>query len=130
MFIKIFFILIFVPILEIYTLIQIGGLLGVWATIALVVLTGIAGTLLLRTQGIDVLREIQEEMNGGRLPAEQLLDGAMILAGGLVLLTPGFWTDLCGFFLLVPTTRRIIKGWLRIWLEQHLRSGTITIHKR
>lgn len=129
MFIKIFFVLVLVPILEIYTLIQVGGLIGPWATIILVILTGIAGTLLLRTQGLDVLRTIQLEMNAGRLPAEQLLDGVMILAGGLVLLTPGFWTDLCGFFLLVPSTRKFIKGWLRLWLEQQLKSGTITIHR-
>lgn len=130
MFIRLFLVFVTVPLLEIYTLIKVGSLLGVGPTIFLVLLTGIAGTLLLKFQGMDVLRQIQAELAAGRLPAEQLLDGGMIMAGGLVLLTPGFWTDLFGFVLLVPATRKIIKRWLRRWLESQLRSGTMTIHRQ
>ena len=81
---------------EIYVLLQAGEIIGLGPTIALVLLTGVAGAYLARTQGSETVRKIQLALERGEMPTEELLDGAMILAGGLTLLTPGFCTDLAG----------------------------------
>lgn len=118
MFIKLLILLFLVPTLEIYTLLRFGELLGVGTTVALVITTGICGAWLAKTQGIEVIRKIQEALARGEMPQEELLDGLVIFTGGLVLLTPGFWTDLFGFFCLVPATRSLIKNWLKPRLNQ------------
>nr|WP_291317474.1 FxsA family protein [Desulfuromonas sp.] len=82
-----------------------------------------------RTQGFDLLRRIQSEMEQGRLPTEDLLDGAMVLAGGIVLLTPGFCTDLLGFILLVPFTRAHVKRIARLWFLKQVNRGNLTIRR-
>ncbi len=118
-----------IPLLELYVLLEVGALIGAGWTVGLILLTGIAGAWLARTQGFELLRQVQREMAAGRLPAEQLLDGAMILAGGILLLTPGFCTDLAGFAFLTPGTRSFIKKILRRALQQLAASGKIHIHR-
>lgn len=125
MFIKLLLLFIFIPIIEIYVLIEAGRQIGVGATIALVIVTGIAGAYLAKSQGFQLLARIQSDLQQGRVPAEEMFDGAMILAGGMVLLTPGFCTDLIGFLLLTPATRYHIKRWLRLWLEKKIARGEI-----
>jgi len=120
MFIKLLILLIAVPALEIYTLLEFGQIIGVGGTLALIIATGISGAYLARTQGLEMLRAIQEDLSQGRVPADNLLDGLLIFAGGLVLLTPGFWTDLVGFLLLVPATRKLIRPWVRNWITRNL----------
>ncbi|PNU19563.1 membrane protein FxsA [Geothermobacter hydrogeniphilus] len=129
MFITLIVIFILVPILEVYTLIQAGALIGVGPTIALILLTGIAGAWLARSQGLELVQRIQSELAAGRMPTEELIDGAMVLVGGVVLLTPGFWTDLCGFICLVPGTRNLVKKLLRRWFENQRRKGTIQFRR-
>lgn len=129
MFIKLLFLFIFIPIIEIYVLIEAGRQIGIGATLALVVLTGVAGAYLARSQGFQLLARIQSDLQQGRVPAEELFDGAMILAGGMVLLTPGFCTDLIGFLLLTPATRSYIKRWLRLWLEKKIARGEIQFRR-
>lgn len=129
MFIRLLFFFTLVPVAELYVLLQVGSQIGVGATIALIILTGIAGAYLARTQGFDLLRRIQTELSAGRLPTSELLDGAMVLAGGIVLLTPGFLTDITGFVLLVPFTRNLIKGMVRHWLQKAIDSGQITFRR-
>ncbi len=129
MFIRLLLIFTIVPLTELYVLIKVGGLIGLPYTMALILLTGVAGAYLARTQGFDLLRRIQSELAAGRLPAEQLMDGAMVLAGGLLLLTPGFCTDLLGFVLLVPQTRALLKSALKVWLQRLMDNGSITIHR-
>lgn len=129
MFIRLLIIFIVVPIVEIYVLISAGQQIGIAATIALILATGIAGAFLARTQGFTLLNQIQQDINDGIVPQDKLLDGAMILAGGLVLLTPGFCTDLFGFFLLTPLTRNWIKKSLQKWLEERVRNGQIHINR-
>ena len=75
------------------------------------------------------MRRIQAELAQGRLPAAELLDGAMVLVGGVLLLTPGFFTDLLGLFFLIPFTRAIIKQFARLWLQRRLERGVITIRR-
>ncbi|WP_112320852.1 FxsA family protein [Oceanibium sediminis] len=94
-----------VPIIEIALFIQVGGLIGLWPTLAIVVLTAVAGTWLMRTQGMAVLAELQGKLNQGGNPTGPIAHGAMILFAGAMLLTPGFFTDTLGFLLLLPPVR-------------------------
>ncbi len=103
-----FLIFLTVPLIEIALFIVIGGEIGVFATLAMVLVTAIAGSALLRWQGIRTLNRIRTELEHNRLPARPIADGAMIALAGLLLLTPGFFTDFCGFLLFVPGVRTAI----------------------
>lgn len=100
-----------IPIAEIYVLITVGGLVGVGATILLVVATAVIGAALMRAEGLATLRRIQSEMGQGGLPAQSLIEGVMLLFAGALLLTPGFLTDALGFFLLFRPTRFMLARW-------------------
>ena len=123
------FALVLLPILEIYVLIESGRLIGVAPTVLLVILTSVAGSWLMRHQGTELLRRIHTELAAGQLPAGALLDGALILAGGVLLLTPGFCTDLAGFTMLVPATRRFWRKILELWLARKLAAGRLIIRR-
>jgi UPF0716 protein FxsA len=129
MLITLLIIFIIVPVLEIYVLISAGRIIGVWPTIGLIILTGIAGAYLLRTQGTDVINRIHTALNRGELPADDLIDGAMIFCGGITLLTPGFCTDILGFCLLLPLTRPWLKRWLKQYFNRRVESGNIRIYR-
>lgn len=118
---------ILVPIAELALLLEIGKHLGLVATLALIVSTGALGAFLARRQGLGVLAEIRSEMAAGRLPAGQLVDGALILLAGGVLMTPGILTDLFGFFCLLPPGRRRLKSYLRRRFERAVQTGTVTM---
>ena len=94
-----------VPLVEIALFIQVGGAIGLWPTLLIVVLTAILGTFLVRQQGSMVLSDLRNRMNELRDPTESLAHGAMILFSGALLLTPGFFTDAVGFSLLIPGIR-------------------------
>ena len=104
----IFIALIAVPLIEIALFIQVGGLIGLWPTLLTVLLTAIAGTWLLRRQGGDALRRLQHILRAGGDPRGPLAHGALILVAGIVLLTPGFFTDAIGFALLIPAVREVV----------------------
>ena len=129
MFIRLLILFTCVPVLEIYVLIEAGRQIGLPATILLILLTGIAGAWLARSQGIEILRRIQMEMAEGRMPAEALLDGAMVLIGGVLLLTPGFCTDLLGFTFLAPFSRNVWRDLLAKWVQRNINQGRIYIHR-
>ncbi len=97
-----------IPLLEIAAFILIGGEIGIGATMALIVLTAFAGTFLLRHQGLAVLGRIRADLDARRMPAKPLVEGAMIAAAGLLLLTPGFITDTIGFALFAPPVRTFL----------------------
>ncbi|MAD24399.1 MAG: membrane protein FxsA [Verrucomicrobiales bacterium] len=101
---------IIVPLVELYLLAIVGGRVGLPATILLVVLTGAWGAYLAKSQGLSILAKIQFETSAGRVPTAELLDGLLVLIGGVVLLTPGLLTDLVGFLLMVPSFRAIIRN--------------------
>ena len=101
----IFLLLVAVPIIEIALFIQVGGWLGLWPTIGIVILTAAIGTMLLRAQGLATLGELQRQLSSGEDPSATLAHGAMILVAGILLLTPGFFTDGVGFLLLTPPVR-------------------------
>lgn len=101
-----------VPIIEIAVFIEVGGWIGLWPTIGVVILTAVIGTGLLRQQGISVLFRIQENLQANKLPVRELFDGVCLVIAGAFLLTPGFVTDSLGFALFVPPIRQSIAGWL------------------
>ena len=106
------------PAIELALLIKIGSNIGVGNTLFIIIFTGVLGAYLARLQGFLVLRKIQEDLNRGIMPNDQLIDGLMILVGGVVLLTPGFITDALGLLLLIPWTRILIKKWSRRKFEE------------
>ncbi|MEM6679535.1 MAG: FxsA family protein [Pseudomonadota bacterium] len=97
-----------VPLIEIGLFIAVGQEIGLWPTLATVVATAVLGTILLRIQGIAALRRLQETLNRGENPGGPLAHGALILVAGVVLLTPGFFTDAVGFLLLIPPVRQAL----------------------
>ncbi|MHA2939346.1 FxsA family protein [Vibrio sp. RC27] len=101
-----------VPIIEIALFIQVGGFLGLWPTIALVLITAFAGASLVRSQGLMTLMSVQQRMQQGELPAQQILEGVMLAVAGVLLLTPGFMTDLAGMLVLLPVPRAHIAKYL------------------
>lgn len=112
-----------IPLVELALLIKIGQYIGVIYTILVVLITGVVGAGLAKVQGFLVLRRIRDDLNQGIMPADQLFDGALILAGGVTLLTPGFLTDFTGFMVLIPVTRKIIKKLLKSKAKKIINSG-------
>lgn len=122
---RLIFIFVAVPLLELVLLLRIGQWIGMMPTVALVVITGVAGAALARQQGMRALMAVQQELAEGRLPGRSLLDGLAILIGGALLLTPGVMTDLLGFGLLLPVSRSWLQRLARRVLERRIRDGTV-----
>lgn len=101
-----------VPLVEIAVFIQVGGAIGTWPTVALVILTAIAGTWLIRLQGLSTLARAEASLQQQNLPVRELFDGVCLLLAGALLLTPGFVTDTLGFALLLPPVRLLAGSWL------------------
>ena len=104
---------IIVPLVELALLIQVGKWIGVWQTIILCIVTGILGALLVQLEGIKVWAKLQYEVMQFRMPTKEMIDGVLILIGGIVLLTPGVITDLIGFSLLLPFTRPLYRNYIK-----------------
>ena len=113
----VFLLFLTIPFVEIYLLLQIGGIVGILPTIFLVVFTAILGAWLLKQQGFATLRRFQENMAKGEIPAYEMIEGPILLIGGILLLTPGFFTDAIGFACLFPVTRKAMAKYV---LENHL----------
>jgi UPF0716 protein FxsA len=106
-----------VPLLEIAIFIQVGGIIGLGWTLVLVVLTAIAGTILLRHQGFQVLRRAQKQLDAGQAPVAEVFEGVCLLFAGALLLTPGFFTDAVGGLLLLPPFRALLFGMVKQRIE-------------
>jgi len=117
--------LILVPLLEIWGLVQVGKLIGPIPTVLAVIVTSVIGTLLARKQGLEVYRLTVLQLNRGELPSDTLLDGLFILLGGMLLMAPGFFTDAVGFLLMVPYIRGIARLFAKRWLEKMAREGKV-----
>ena len=118
MFGRILLLFVFLPMIELYLLIMLGARIGPMPTIGLIVLTGILGATLARQQGLSTLAKIQNELKQGRAPTQELVEGAMIVVGGLVLLTPGILTDIFGFAMLVPGIRKSLAKQFKVRFPQ------------
>jgi len=116
-----------IPILEIYLLVKAGSIIGPLPTVGLLLLVSLTGAWMIRHQGFEILRRIQSELSQGRMPAAELLDGVMVLTGGILLLTPGFFTDFLGLFFLFPFTRALIGRFAALWIQQRLSRGVVTV---
>ncbi|WP_125219164.1 FxsA family protein [Methylomicrobium sp. wino1] len=114
-----------IPFLEIYLLLTIGGLIGVFPTVFLVVFTAVLGAALLRQQGFATLRRFQDNLNQGVVPAYEMIEGPILLVGGALLLTPGFFTDVLGFACLIPQLRGKIARYV---IENHLIQAGSAVH--
>ena len=122
---KLVLIFIATPIVELAVLVYIGTLLGVLYTILIVVITGFIGAFLAKNQGLTTLSRIRSSTESGVLPTAELLQGALILIGGLLLLTPGLITDLVGFGMLIPQARNIVAKGLSGFIQRNVQQREI-----
>jgi UPF0716 protein FxsA len=116
--IRLVFLFTALPLLEIYLLVKVGSAIGVLRTALVVVGTGVVGAFLARREGLSVLRSMKEKFRQGQLPAEELIDGVILLLSGAFLLTPGIVTDFVGLVGLIPFFRKGIRGYGRKWFKK------------
>ncbi len=109
-----FLIFIIIPLIEIFIFAEVGEAIGGLNTIILVLVTGAIGVLCVRTQGLSTLISAQQKMNSGEVPAEEMVNGIMIVVAGILLITPGFLTDFIGFMLFIPFIRNIFWGFFKV----------------
>ncbi len=98
-----------IPLIEIYLIVQVGASLGVLPTIALLILVSVVGGWLVKREGVSVIARVRRDLEAGRIPTDSLVDGALIMGAGALLLTPGFLTDLVGVLLLLPPVRAVVR---------------------
>jgi UPF0716 protein FxsA len=116
------------PVVEIFVLIQIGQVIGAWWTILLLIADGILGSWLMKREGTRALRALEQALDARRMPARELADGALILVGGTLLLTPGFVSDIAGLICVLPFTRPLVRGALvRFLTRRFLAPATATV---
>jgi UPF0716 protein FxsA len=119
----VFLLLLVVPILEIATIIAVGRVIGGWQTLLLLVLESLLGAWLVRREGARAWTALTTALNTGRMPSRELADAALVLVGGTLLLTPGFLTDVVGFFFILPLTRPLARGVLETVVARRLLGG-------
>ncbi|MEK3798143.1 FxsA family protein [Peribacillus sp. FSL H8-0477] len=119
------------PVIEIIILLLSGKVIGFWATLFTLLLMGIVGAYLAKQQGLETLRRAQAQMNVGQLPGNEMINGLCIMIGGILLVLPGFITDLAGLLLILPPTRKLCKPLLLRWITKKINKnknkGIITI---
>jgi UPF0716 protein FxsA len=116
-----------VPVIELWGILQVGDWLGGWTTFFILIIMGFAGAYLARAEGRKVWMDAQRQMQAGQIPGRTLLDGICVLAGGILLLTPGFFSDIIGITLLLPMTRPFYRQILLQWIENRMRNGHFKI---
>lgn len=109
-----------VPLVEIWAIIQVGQVIGPWWTIALLILDSLVGAWLIKREGGRAWQALREALQGGRMPARELADAALILVGGTLMLSPGFVLDLAGIVLILPLTRPVARRLLTSVVERRL----------
>jgi UPF0716 protein FxsA len=130
MLLRLFILFSVVPIIEIWLLIKVGRVIGALPTVLILLAISAAGAWLAKSQGLRTIRVIRNDLEQRRVPAGAILDGALIFTGGILLLTPGFFTDFLGIFFLIPATRNRLKKWLRKRLERFIMGKTLVIRHR
>ncbi|PAB58151.1 FxsA family protein [Anaeromicrobium sediminis] len=117
-----------VPLLELTLLLKLNTKIGFMPTISIVLITGVVGAYLAKSQGRDIIMKIRFDISQGRMPANELINGLCVLVGGAMLLTPGIITDGLGFILVIPMTREIIKIALKKRIENMIDDGRINFY--
>lgn len=125
MFARILLILLITPIVELALLLQVGQWIGFWPTIGLIVVTALAGSVLLKQQGLSVWRQLQQRLGMGDLPGTQIVDGVIVLMSGALLVTPGVLTDVAGFAGLIPLTRAPIRRLIMKRFQRSVAQGSM-----
>lgn len=115
-----------IPIIEIWLFVKIGGIIGAWPTVALVVASAIGGTVLVRLQGLAVLTRARAVLAAGEFPTSHLFDGLFVLIAGFLLITPGFFTDVVGLLLFIPALRRWLGAAIWDWISHR---PDIVVHR-
>lgn len=118
-----------IPALEITVFIWVGGMIGPWWIFVLIILTGFAGVAIARQQGIETWNRLRTSIYDRRPPGDHLIDGICIIVGGVLLFTPGFVTDIIGFFLVLPITRRPFRHLIKLYILNQISKGKITYRK-
>jgi UPF0716 protein FxsA len=117
-----------VPIVELYILIRIGNVLGALNTVLLLIVMALVGAFLVRLEGMRIFTRTTTNLAQGIVPAEELVDGLLIFAAGVLLITPGVFTDVLALFLLIPLSRTLIKRWLRRRFDRMVASGRARLY--
>ncbi len=123
---KLFLIFTIVPVIELALLIKVGSIIGTLNTIIIIILTAIIGAYMVKLEGIGIIYRINKNLQAGILPAEELIDGVIVLIAGALFLTPGFFTDIVAFLMVFPATRNVIKKILRYYFDKHISITHIT----
>jgi UPF0716 protein FxsA len=129
MFFNLFLLFAVIPVIELGILIKVGSYFGVFNTILIVILTAVIGAYMVRLEGMSVLIRLQNNMQQGIFPADELISGAMILVAGALLLTPGFFTDILGFLMVFPLSRNFITKHVKRYIEKKVSPNDIHIDK-
>lgn len=116
-----------IPLIELYLLLALSRVMGVFPTVLLVLLTGVIGASLARAEGLRVLRGFQQAVAAGRVPEDGVVSAVLVLVGGVLLVTPGVLTDACGLLLLIPATRRALSRWVSRRVEAGIANGRIHV---
>jgi UPF0716 protein FxsA len=123
MLLKLILLLTIVPLVELFILVKLAQATSFLLTICIVLGTGALGAALARIEGLRVLARMQEQLDRGELPADSILDGVLVLLAAALLVTPGLITDACGFLLLIPPTRRLVRDRLKAWVMRRIAVG-------
>ncbi|WP_310732516.1 FxsA family protein [Paenibacillus sp. 1011MAR3C5] len=121
--------IIVVPIIEIWGILRMGDWIGGWNTFLLILVLSAAGAFVAQFEGRKVWIEAQRQMQSGQIPGRAMIDGICVLLGGLLLLIPGFFSDLVGIIMLLPFTRPLFRNMILQWLEKRMRNGDFTIRR-
>ncbi len=122
--------MIVIPAIEIWGLVKAASFIGAWQTVFAVIATGVIGAHLAKREGLKTWLKAQEDLNQMQVPNQAILDGISIFTGGLLLLTPGFFTDTIGLLLILPFSRYFLQKYLKKWLETKLKNGNFYFYYR
>ncbi|KNZ71196.1 FxsA cytoplasmic membrane protein [Thermincola ferriacetica] len=125
---RLFLLFITVPVLEILIYIELSRITGIGVTFALIFGTGLIGAFLAKREGLQVIRAIRRELEYGQVPGNHLLDGLLVLVGGILLITPGLLTDITGFLFLLPPTRKMVREFLKKKIRKWIDNGQIRFY--
>ncbi|MBG9793212.1 exlusion protein FxsA [Paenibacillus dendritiformis] len=128
--IGILIVLTLIPALEIYGFLLVSGWIGGWNTFLLILLTSVIGAIIARYEAAQVWGDAQKQLQARQVPGRAVIDGLCILAGGVLLLTPGFFTDILGFTLVFPLTRPLYRHYLLKWIEKKMKDGSFIYYRR
>lgn len=119
-----------IPLVELFILIKVGKYLGTGNTILIVILTGILGAAFARSQGAGIFYKIRQILNQGKIPGNEMIQGILIFTGGIMLITPGFLTDILGFLLILPFSRKFFSSFLISYIKKKIESGRVRFYQQ